>query len=73
MERGDLRHVLFDESRHISASEKIEWVNHISLGLEYLHSKGVVHCDIKTANILVDKNYICKIADFGLTTFRNKK
>ena len=73
MERGDLRHVLFDESRRISASEKIEWVNHISLGLEYLHSKGVVHCDIKTANILVDKNYICKIADFGLTSFRNKK
>ena len=72
MERGDLRHVLFDESRRISASEKIEWVNHISLGLEYLHSKGVVHCDIKTANILVDKNYVCRIADFGLTSFLNK-
>ena len=65
-ERGDLTNVLFDDSRHITGGEKIEWALHIALGLEYLHSKHVVHCDMKTANILVDKNYICKIADFGL-------
>ena len=73
MERGDLTNVLFDDSRHITGGEKIEWALHIALGLEYLHSKHVVHCDMKTANILVDKNYICKIADFGLSTFKNKK
>lgn len=36
-------------------------------GLEYLHDNHHVHRDIKSANILLDKDFVAKISDFGLT------
>ena len=35
-------------------------------GLAYIHSCKVLHRDMKTANILVSKDGILKLADFGL-------
>jgi mitogen-activated protein kinase kinase kinase len=36
-------------------------------GLEYLHSKGIWHGDLKTDNILVEKTGVCKISDIGIS------
>jgi serine/threonine protein kinase len=35
--------------------------------MKYLHEKDFVHCDVKTANFLVDSNDQVKLADFGMT------
>jgi serine/threonine protein kinase len=34
--------------------------------LSYLHSKKIVHRDVKTENMLLDKTRTVKIADFGV-------
>lgn len=37
-------------------------------GLSYMHSKRVIHCDLKPDNILLTADDQIKISDFGLTT-----
>jgi serine/threonine protein kinase len=43
------------------------YVAKILEGLNYLHSEGVVHCDLKAANILSTKNGNIKLSDFGVS------
>ena len=71
MRKGDLTDVLHDPENDFTAIQLATFAHQISLGLEYLHQQkpnAIVHCDLKTENILVDEHFVCKIADFGLTT-----
>jgi len=64
MRGGDLRYHIGRQRRFTEEQTKF-FVCCIIVGLEYLHLNGILHRDIKSLNILVSKNRICKLADFG--------
>jgi eukaryotic-like serine/threonine-protein kinase len=45
--------------------EAVELFQEIAVGLAHAHGKGVVHCDLKPANILIDQDGKPRLADFG--------
>ncbi|CAJ2653713.1 unnamed protein product [Trifolium pratense] len=71
IDNGNLGHYL-----HGIGKEPLPWSSRVQIaldsarGLEYIHEHTVpvyIHRDVKSANILIDKNLRGKVADFGLT------
>lgn len=50
----------------------MKYMRDIASGLGYLHRHGVVHRDIKPDNILVDRNNVAYLADFGISILMQK-
>ena len=40
--------------------------------LDFLHSIGILHCDIKPANVLIFQGFLCKLCDFGLSKVKDE-
>jgi hypothetical protein len=49
----------------LPVGEAVELFHDVALGLVHAHGKGVLHCDLKPANILLDQDGKPRLADFG--------
>src|SRR5690606_20160783 len=49
----------------LPVGEAVEVFREVAVGLSHAHDKGVLHCDLKPANILLDQDLKPRLADFG--------
>src|SRR5262245_48836765 len=64
IEGNDLAGTL--QAARLSSAETVELIAAVAEGLHHAHRKGLVHRDVKPANILIDQDGKPYVADFGL-------
>mmetsp|Transcript_20395 Transcript_20395/g.40114 ORF Transcript_20395/g.40114 Transcript_20395/m.40114 type:complete len:619 (-) Transcript_20395:344-2200(-) len=67
---GDLQYHLAVE-RYFEPERARYHIAEVVLGIEHLHSLGIVYRDLKPDNILLDENGHCRISDMGLAIVTN--
>ncbi|XP_027340767.1 probable serine/threonine-protein kinase DDB_G0282963 isoform X2 [Abrus precatorius] len=71
---GSLRQVLLRKDRYLDRRKRLIIATDAAFGMEYLHSKNIVHFDLKCDNLLVNLKDsirpICKVGDFGLSKIK---
>lgn len=61
----DLKEILAKEGK-LDLDKAVEVVSQVAEGLAYAHAHGVVHRDVKPANILITEDRKVKLTDFGI-------
>lgn len=62
---------LLQSTKHLTWAQRGAFAYDIASGMAYLHKNGIVHCDLKSLNILLNGSNSCKICDFGLSKVTN--
>src|SRR3972149_3237889 len=51
--------------------QAIDWIEQIAMGLKSAHDQNIIHRDIKTENVMINKDGRLKIMDFGLAKLKS--
>ncbi|KAL8542119.1 hypothetical protein ACS0TY_003105 [Phlomoides rotata] len=70
MHKGSLEQWLYSDGYFLDIMQRIDIMIDVASALEYLHHgyhKPVIHCDLKPSNILLDRDMVGRVTDFGIT------
>ncbi|KAL0342919.1 UNVERIFIED_CONTAM: putative serine/threonine-protein kinase [Sesamum angustifolium] len=71
--QSDLTKVISRPEGKLTEPQVKSYMQQLLSGLQHCHERGILHRDIKASNLLIDKNGVLKIADFGLANFYKNK
>jgi serine/threonine protein kinase len=66
--RGDTREYEYE----LAYATRLRLLLDAARGMAYLHAQRIVHRDLKSANLLVDARFVCKVCDFGTSRVRSE-
>ncbi|KAJ6375875.1 hypothetical protein OIU77_000777 [Salix suchowensis] len=71
--RGSLYRLLHRPNNQLDDRRRLRMALDAARGMNYLHSctPMIVHRDLKSPNLLVDRNWVVKVCDFGLSRMKN--
>ncbi|MCZ7545694.1 MAG: protein kinase [Anaerolineae bacterium] len=61
-----LRRLIFNRGEPLSLREVLRYLDPIAAALHYAHAQGVVHCDVKPGNVLINRQGTVLVTDFGV-------
>lgn len=64
-----LRRAVFDYKKPFSKKRVIEIMGPVCAALQYAHQQGLVHCDVKSANIMIERSGKVVLTDFGIARY----
>lgn len=71
-EGGSLEHYLHSSSEPLEHALQTAFLYDIARGMSFLHDKGILHRDLKSANVLMFANGRLKLCDFGLSKVKTE-